>query len=117
MYIRAACDSSFAGSGAWLIGCFGPPDGGFEIERIPLYFVLECKAMKEVTISSKNQIVVPREAREALGAGPGDKLVVIVCSNRTLALRKPKSYRAALRGLAKDVYPPDYVGKERGSWD
>lgn len=72
--------------------------------------------MKEVTLSRKNQIVVPREAREALGARPGDKLLVIVCSNRTLALRKPKSYRAALRGLAEDVYSPDYLEEERRSW-
>lgn len=72
--------------------------------------------MKEVTLSRKNQIVVPREAREALGARPGDKLLVIVCSNRTLALRKPKSYRTALRGLAKDVYSPDYLEEERRSW-
>lgn len=73
--------------------------------------------MKEVTISRKNQIVVPREAREALGAGPGDKLLVIVCSNRTFVLEKPKSYRTAIRGLAKSAYPPDYVEKERSSWD
>lgn len=72
--------------------------------------------MTEVTLSRKNQIVIPREARKALGAKPGDKLIVIVCSNRTLVLRKPKSYRSAIRGLAKGIYPPDYLEKERGSW-
>ncbi|MBK5297402.1 MAG: AbrB/MazE/SpoVT family DNA-binding domain-containing protein [Vicinamibacteria bacterium] len=34
--------------------------------------------MAEVTLSSKYQIVVPREAREALGLKPGAKLQVVV---------------------------------------
>ena len=32
--------------------------------------------MAEATLSSKNQIVIPREAREALQLKPGDKLIV-----------------------------------------
>jgi bifunctional DNA-binding transcriptional regulator/antitoxin component of YhaV-PrlF toxin-antitoxin module len=32
-----------------------------------LYFSIKCKAMAEVRISSKNQIVIPREIREKLG--------------------------------------------------
>jgi AbrB family looped-hinge helix DNA binding protein len=73
--------------------------------------------MTEVTISRKNQIVIPREAREALGAKPGDKLMVIVRSGRILLLQKPKSYRSAIRGLAKGVYPVDYLQEERKSWE
>ncbi len=34
--------------------------------------------MSEATLSSKNQIVIPREAREALQLKPGDKLIVRV---------------------------------------
>jgi AbrB family looped-hinge helix DNA binding protein len=34
--------------------------------------------MAEVTLSAKNQIVIPREAREALGVKAGDKLLVVV---------------------------------------
>ena len=34
----------------------------------PLYVLLKCKAIAEVTLSAKNQIVIPREAREALQA-------------------------------------------------
>ncbi|HTS11993.1 MAG TPA: AbrB/MazE/SpoVT family DNA-binding domain-containing protein [Candidatus Limnocylindrales bacterium] len=73
--------------------------------------------MTEVTISRKNQIVIPREAREALGAKPGDKLIVIVRGGRILLLQKPKSYRAAIRGLAKGVYPPKYLEQEREAWE
>jgi AbrB family looped-hinge helix DNA binding protein len=83
--------------------------------------VLECKAMPqaqaEATVSSKNQIVIPREARKALGVKPGDKLVVVVQGDKVMVLQKPKSHRAAIRGLGKGVYPAGYLEKERQSWD
>lgn len=82
-----------------------------------LYFMLECKAMTEATLSAKNQIVIPKEAREALGVKPGDKLVVVVRGDRVIVLEKPKSYHAAIRGLARGVYPEGYLEKERQSWD
>jgi AbrB family looped-hinge helix DNA binding protein len=72
--------------------------------------------MPEATMSSKNQIVIPREAREALGLKPGDKILVVVRSGKVLVLQKPKSYPAAIRGLARGVYPKDYLKKERQSW-
>jgi len=73
--------------------------------------------MAEVTISSKNQIVIPREAREALGVKPGDKLLVVVRGNRVIVLQRPKSHHAAIRGLAPGLYSRDYLQKERQSWD
>jgi len=73
--------------------------------------------MTEVTLSAKNQIVIPREAREALGLKPGDKVLVLVKGRQVLVLRKPKSYHAAIRGLARGAYPKDYLQKERQSWD
>jgi AbrB family looped-hinge helix DNA binding protein len=73
--------------------------------------------MTEATLSTKNQIVIPREAREALGLKPGDKILVVVRSGRVLVLQKPKSYSSAIRGLARGKYPKDYLQKERQSWD
>jgi AbrB family looped-hinge helix DNA binding protein len=70
----------------------------------------------ELTLSSKNQIVIPREARKALGLKPGDKVLVVVRSGRVLVLKRPKSYHAAIRGLARGKYPEDYLQKERRSW-
>ena len=81
-----------------------------------LYFVIKCKAMKEATISGKNQIVIPREAREALGVKAGDKLLVIVRNGQVIVLQKPKSYQTAIRGLARGTYPKGYLLKERESW-
>ena len=81
-----------------------------------LYFSVQCKAMAEATLSAKNQIVVPREARDALGAKPGDKLLITVRGDTVIILRKPKSYRKALSGVG-GTYPAGYVDKERQSWD
>ena len=47
--------------------------------------------MAQVTLSSKNQIVIPREAREALGVKVGDQLLVVVCGVRVMVLKKLKS--------------------------
>ncbi len=73
--------------------------------------------MAEATISSKNQIVIPREAREALGVKAGDKLLVVVLDGRLVVMPKPKSFAKAIRGIARGTYPEDYLRKERESWD
>jgi AbrB family looped-hinge helix DNA binding protein len=73
--------------------------------------------MMETTLSAQNKIVIPIEARKALGLKPGDKVLIIVRSGRLLVLRKPKSYCAAIRGLARSAYPKNYLRKERQSWD
>lgn len=78
--------------------------------------MLQSKVMKETTLSAKNQILIPREAREALGLKPGDKILVVVRGSRVLILQKPKSYEAAIRGLARGAYPKDYLKKERQNW-
>ena len=70
--------------------------------------------MGEATLSSKNQIVIPREAREALELKPGDKLLVTVVGGKVLVLEKPKSYHKAI--LGRGAYPKDYLKKERQSW-
>lgn len=84
---------------------------------MPLYLVVICKAMPEATLSAKNQIVIPREARAALRLKPGDKILVVLRGKRVLVLQKPKSHHVAIRGLARDAYPSNYLPKERQSWD
>jgi AbrB family looped-hinge helix DNA binding protein len=73
--------------------------------------------MSEATLSSKNQIVVPREAREALGVKAGDKLLVVVRGKSVIILPRPKSWAKAIRGLAGGLYPENYLAEERASWD
>jgi bifunctional DNA-binding transcriptional regulator/antitoxin component of YhaV-PrlF toxin-antitoxin module len=66
--------------------------------------MLGCKAMSEVILSSKNKIVVPREARKAIQVKPGNKLLVVVRGEKVIVLQKPKSHHDAIRGLARGVY-------------
>jgi AbrB family looped-hinge helix DNA binding protein len=74
--------------------------------------------MAEVTISSNNRIVIPKEARVALGLKPGEKLLVVVRGNAMTIIRKPKDYLKALSGIVRPgTYGDDYVRKERESWD
>lgn len=72
--------------------------------------------MAEAKVSSKNQIVIPREVREALNLKPGDKLMMTVRDNRIIVMEKPKSYADAIRGIGRGLYPKDYLKKERESW-
>jgi AbrB family looped-hinge helix DNA binding protein len=72
--------------------------------------------MREVKLSSKNQIVIPRDLRDTLGVRPGDRLIAVPRGDVVILLRKPKRYSKAVAGIGKGLYPPDYVAKERESW-
>lgn len=50
--------------------------------------MVECMVTKETTLSARNQIVLPREAREALGVKSGDKIRFVVQGSRVLELQK-----------------------------
>jgi AbrB family looped-hinge helix DNA binding protein len=67
-------------------------------------------------LSSKNQIVIPKEARQAMGLKAGDELLVIVKDGLTIVMPKPNRYARALRGLTQGTYPPGYLKRERRSW-
>jgi AbrB family looped-hinge helix DNA binding protein len=73
--------------------------------------------MAEATLSSKNQIVIPRDVRKALGLKAGDKLLVVLRGEHLIILPKPKSFTKATRGLARGKYGSDYMKKERESWE
>lgn len=87
-----------------------------EPQNVVLYFLLKCKAMKAAILSAKNQIVIPREAREALGVKAGDKLLVVVRGDKVIVLEKPRSHHAAIRGLKGGAYPDGYLQGERQDW-
>lgn len=62
-----------------------------------------------VKMSSKHQIVVPREAREALALKPGDRLLVTVRDDSVVELhREPIDLVAELEGL--------FTSLERKTW-
>ncbi len=72
--------------------------------------------MHEVKLSSNNQIVIPREVRSALRVKAGDKMVIVTRGDTVIMLRKPKRYSKAIGGMAKGIYPSDYLKTERESW-
>jgi AbrB family looped-hinge helix DNA binding protein len=72
--------------------------------------------MQTVKLSSKNQIVLPREAREAMKLKGHDELLVVVKGNITVIMPKPRSYRSDLADAGKGIYSKTYLQKERKSW-
>ncbi len=74
-----------------------------------------------VTLSSKNQIVVPREAREKLKIGPGCELLALCKQDRIVLFLKPKNFVKHMAGLHKEVWKrvgaSSYLRNERDTWD
>lgn len=59
-----------------------------------------------VKMSSKHQIVVPREAREALRLRPGDRLLVTVNGDVIEMRAAPRDLAAELEGLLDEQAGP-----------
>ena len=57
--------------------------------------------MKEVTVSSKFQVVIPREVRAAMDIQPGARIQVLQYENRIefIPIREPKSLRGFIKGI------------------
>lgn len=74
--------------------------------------------MTTVKLSSKNQIVLPKEAREHLRVGPGDELLVVPKGQTVILVPKPKDAVKALAGTGKGIYGKShrYLKRERRSW-
>lgn len=73
-----------------------------------------------VTMSSKNQIVIPSEAREKLHLSSGAQLLVLCREDRIVLIPKPSDFVDRLHGLHKDIWsntdPLAYLEAERESW-
>lgn len=73
-----------------------------------------------VTMSRKNQIVVPGEARKKLHLKAGAKLLVMCRDDRIVLIPKPDDFAENMKGLHKEIWEgleaKDYLSKERESW-
>jgi len=73
-----------------------------------------------IKISSKYQIVIPREARKNLNLKAGDKLIVKANNEKIIIYPQPKSYAKYSLGLGKEIWQgidaTEYVRKERETW-
>jgi len=72
--------------------------------------------MPVVRLSSKNQIVLPKEAREAMHLKGKDELLVVVKGGITIIMPKPENYSQSVSGMGKGIYDPGHIRKERRSW-
>jgi len=61
--------------------------------------------MKAVTVSSKFQVVIPREVRESMDLKPGTRVQVLQYDNRIelIPLKEPKALRGFIRGIDTEV--------------
>jgi len=73
-----------------------------------------------IKVSSKYQIVIPREAREKLDLKAGDKLIIKANNEKIIIYPQPKSYAKYSLGLGKEIWQridaTEYVRKERETW-
>jgi len=73
-----------------------------------------------IRVSKKYQVVIPKQAREALDISQGDELVVSIREGQVIMRPKPKNYTQYLRGLHKKIWKgveaTEYVEKEREAW-
>lgn len=72
-----------------------------------------------VTMSSKNQIVVPREAREKLNLHPGSQFLVLCKEDRIVLVPKPDDFVGRMAGLHRATWAgaDDYLKREREGWE
>lgn len=73
--------------------------------------------MPTVKMSSKNQVVIPLDARQKLSLKPGDRLKVLIKGESICLVKEPDSYVEKLYGSAKDIYSGNYLVAERESWE
>ena len=61
--------------------------------------------MPKVTVSSKYQISLPREVRDALKIRPGQKIEMFIYKERLelVPLKRLKEYRGKVRGIDTNV--------------
>jgi len=61
--------------------------------------------MKAVTVSSKFQVVIPREVRESMNLQPGTRVQVLQYENRIelIPLKEPQALRGFITGIDTGV--------------
>ncbi len=76
---------------------------------------------KSVKLSSKGQLVIPKEMRDALGIRGGDDVLLLLEAGR-MVITTPKEFARATRGSLKGTWGHNlreingYLEPERDSW-
>jgi len=76
---------------------------------------------KSVKISSKYQIVIPKEIRRALRLEKGDELVFVAEGGVIYLKAKPRSYVEHMKGLHRELWEDmdvnRYLQREKETWE
>ncbi len=74
----------------------------------------------QVKVSKRNQIALPSRARQELGIGPGDHLLVDVQDGILVLIPQPDDYVERLAGLHAELWEgvdtDAYLEAERAAW-
>jgi AbrB family looped-hinge helix DNA binding protein len=73
-------------------------------------------------LSSRNQMVLPKAAREALGVKPGGNVLVIIEGDSVRLFSEPDDWAEYMRGLGKEMWAQlgggeKFIREERASWE
>ena len=69
-----------------------------------------------ITLSRKNRVAIPKEARKMLGIGPGARLLVLVKEDRIVIMLEPRDFVKCSSGRHQGVWGNGYLDRERGAW-
>jgi len=75
-----------------------------------------------VKLSTRNQMVLPKEARAALGIEPGGRVVVVVDGENVQLLAEPEDWSEYMYGLGEEIWQrlgggERFLAEERASWE
>jgi AbrB family looped-hinge helix DNA binding protein len=75
-----------------------------------------------VKLSERNQMVLPKEAREALGIKSGGRVVVIVEEESVRLLPEPENWTETIYGLGAEIWAQlgggeHFLVEERTAWE
>ena len=73
----------------------------------------------QTQVSTKYQVVIPKEVRQKIKIQPGQKLNVYTSGDQIILSTKlnwPEDHLKDLRGLWKDIDPDTFLEEEHKSW-
>lgn len=74
--------------------------------------------MKTITLSSKNQVVIPSSVRAKLGLHSGDRLIIEKVTDKEIVLKKEPNYRDFIGTLPTQQQDPvKRIRDLRNSWE
>jgi len=77
---------------------------------------------KVVHLDADSRVILPEEARDALGVKPGGRLLLVIEENSVYLLPEPENWADYMYGLGKEIWEKwgggeQYLAEERASWE